>query len=69
MTDLRAIVEAMLRERGAAFGFRYPADAADRLIAVAEAARKKTAHREGVRTAGIQAMDAELERIEQQLFT
>ncbi|CAO3358591.1 hypothetical protein [Azospirillum palustre] len=69
MTDLRAIVEAMLRERSLTFGFRYPADAADRLIAVAEAARKKTAHREGERVAGIKAMDAELERIEQQLFS
>lgn len=67
MTDLRAIVETMLRERSLTFGFRYPADAADHLIAAAEAARKRAAHREGVRTAGIEAMDAELERIEQQL--
>lgn len=65
MTDLRAIVETMLRERSLTFGFRYPADAVDRLIGAAELARQKTAHVEGARTAGIQAMDAELERIEQ----
>lgn len=69
MTDLRAIVETMLQERSLTFGFRYPDDAADRLIGAAEMARKSTAHMEGARIAGIQAMDAELERIEQQLFS
>lgn len=69
MTDLRAIVESMLLERSLTFGFRYPGDAADRLIEAAEMARRKTAHLEDKRTAGIQAMDAELLRIEQTIFS
>lgn len=68
MTNLRAIVDAMLAERSRSLGFRYPDGTADRLIEAAEAARKRTAHLEDRRVAGIQAMDAELERIEQQLF-
>lgn len=67
MTDLETIVLGMLAERASQYGFAYPSGAASQIIQAGEHARRETVHHDGRRTAGILAMEAELQRIEQTL--